>query len=390
MVNIMTSESLLEILESNRELIFKEMCTFLEGHISNNYREFVLKSSYGQSRLSIFVNMALEALRSSPTSFYEDQQKVGYYRAVQGYSLSDVTNVPLSFVDVTSKILQRQYKTINAIPSKLVRELIDADKVILNSLRLVAQAYITTREERIASEINNLKRLYCFTQNIMSTFDIKSVLNFVSSELEKIFQTDVAVITLAQSGRLDHRLSSHQSSHPEELFPLMQQSFNEHIPLFLDEAGVVLQDIESPPLKRAVTAPIKGHEAYHGAVALASFNKGFRFTQKEMAYLEQFLLISSIVIDNSLMFDELQTNTHRMRLLTQKALSIREEEKKRIAEDIHDTLTQSLTGISYKLQYCYEVCDQHPQLLKDELAEINSNRATRHQAISRANDQPSS
>jgi signal transduction histidine kinase len=370
MVGIMVPESLFAILKRNRDSILEAMCASLGANVSSHYQDFILNSQDGKRRLSIFLDMSLEALNSSPERFYQDQQKVGYYRAVQGYSLGDVTIVAASFIEASSKALQRQYEYADAIPHKLVKELIEANKIILNSVCLVGQSYIVTREERIASEINNIKLLYHFTQNIMSIFDLDDVSSFVSAELVKVFPTDIVLVTLSRSGRLDNTFTNHNAKDVSKLFPVMEKAWKENTNLFVAEEGEVFLDMDMYRLKKAVIAPIMGHETCHGVVMLASFDKGFQFTKKGMDLLEQFLLITTIVIDNSLLFKKLQLSSQRMSLLTRQTLKIREEEKKRIAEDIHDTLTQTLTGISYKLQYCFEVCKQQPNSLRRELAEL--------------------
>lgn len=366
----MADKSLHTILEEDREVILQEMCSNLGANVSASYQNFLLNTQDGKRRLSIFLDMALEAIKSSPESFYQDQKKVGYYRAVQGYSLGDVTTVPLSFVAASARSLQREYDSASAIPDHLVKELIEANKIILNSMRLVAQSYITTREERIASEINNIKLLYHFTKNIMSIFNFDDISIFVSSELKKVFQADIVITALSRHGRLDCITDNCKDNFIKDVMPLMKKSWSESKSFFVAEEGEVFHQVDIYTLKKVIVVPIKGPESNHGSVMLASLDRGLNFTEKEMAFLEQFLLITTIVIQNSLLFEKLQLSSQRMSLLTRQTLRIREEEKKRIAENIHDTLTQTLTGISYKLQYCLEVCEPQAASLSRQLSEL--------------------
>jgi two-component system sensor histidine kinase DegS len=72
-----------------------------------------------------------------------------------------------------------------------------------------------------------------------------------------------------------------------------------------------------------------------------------------------------------------------LRLLTGKIITIQEEERKRLAADIHDTLAQTLTGISYKIQFCKELVKKNPQVLVDQLDGLIR---TVHQAIDQSKE----
>jgi two-component system sensor histidine kinase DegS len=56
-----------------------------------------------------------------------------------------------------------------------------------------------------------------------------------------------------------------------------------------------------------------------------------------------------------------------LRGLTARLISVQEEERKKIAADIHDVLTQALTGIGYKALYCMEIAEKDIDRLHREL-----------------------
>ena len=53
-------------------------------------------------------------------------------------------------------------------------------------------------------------------------------------------------------------------------------------------------------------------------------------------------------------------------------LTIREQERKRLAEDIHDTLAQTLAGLSYKIQFCVELANSFPERVASELESLKN------------------
>ena len=67
------------------------------------------------------------------------------------------------------------------------------------------------------------------------------------------------------------------------------------------------------------------------------------------------------------MLKEIEIQRQESHLLASKMITIGEEERKRLAGDIHDTLAQALTGISYKIQYCKELAKKNPQWVNGQL-----------------------
>jgi len=68
-----------------------------------------------------------------------------------------------------------------------------------------------------------------------------------------------------------------------------------------------------------------------------------------------------------MMFSELAYKQKESNNLTRKLISIQEKERKKIAADIHDTLTQTLTAIGYKALLCQELIEKDPSRVYEEL-----------------------
>jgi len=91
-----------------------------------------------------------------------------------------------------------------------------------------------------------------------------------------------------------------------------------------------------------------------------------KFTDKGLGLLYQFLYITAVALESAFMLEEIERNRQELRLLTAKMIKIQEEERKRLASDIHDTLAQALTGIGYKIQFCKELAVKNPSLLMEQ------------------------
>jgi signal transduction histidine kinase len=139
---------------------------------------------------------------------------------------------------------------------------------------------------------------------------------------------------------------------------------------FIDENGDNQKEIDRYDLKRIVSIPVEAHGRLYGVLALQNTKKGFKFTKKELDLVYQFLFIAAIALENAFMMEEVERSRQELRLLTNKIVTIQEEERRLLAGDIHDTLAQTLTGISYKIEFCKELFKREPTVLLEELDDL--------------------
>ena len=106
----------------------------------------------------------------------------------------------------------------------------------------------------------------------------------------------------------------------------------------------------------------------------------FTFERFDRNLLSQFVYFTGSVLVNCSMVSELAEKREYLSSLTSTLFTIQENERKRIAADIHDVLTQALSGIGFKLILCQELMEKQPQRLGEELTRLvhNVNEALRH------------
>jgi signal transduction histidine kinase len=150
----------------------------------------------------------------------------------------------------------------------------------------------------------------------------------------------------------------------------MERAYRQKAVIFTDEGGYIFEDIDRRPTKHIVSAPIQAHGLVYGVLCLRSRAKGFRFTSKEFEFLNQFLHIMAVALENAFMLQEIEQARKALSRLTGKIITIQEEERRRLAADIHDTLTQALIGISYKVQVCKELANRSPETIADQLENL--------------------
>jgi len=148
--------------------------------------------------------------------------------------------------------------------------------------------------------------------------------------------------------------------------------------MFVDEQGHVSTNVHDFLMKRFVVMPIEGHASCSGVLTLAENGKGFKFGDKDLSLLKQFLYIMGMALENAFMVEQIEQNRQALHILASKMIVVKDEERKTLAGELHDTLAQSLTGISYKIQFCRERLKRNSEGIDEELGSLVE---TIHQAI---------
>jgi signal transduction histidine kinase len=229
-------------------------------------------------------------------------------------------------------------------------------------------SYLKVREERINEKVNQLQELQRFTREIISLREPEHLARFILQKVTLLFGAENGSFSLYR----DHLVQG-VYHHPaggggtQGITDSMERAYRQKAVVFTDVGGYVFEDIDRRPIKHIVSAPIQAHGRVYGVLCLQNRTKGFRFTSREFEFLNQFLYIMAVALENALMLKEVESAREDLSLLTGKMITIQEEERRALAADIHDTLTQALIGISFKIQFCKELPKRQPEILPDQL-----------------------
>lgn len=119
------------------------------------------------------------------------------------------------------------------------------------------------------------------------------------------------------------------------------------------------------------------------AEAMHRFSQGERATRLAMHGQDEVSLLTDVFNDMadtiqaqeaeaSRLYAELQDKDATRRRLLARLITAREEERRRLAWEIHDELGQLLTGLSLNLKLCQEAMPDDPQTACDHLAKANA------------------
>ena len=130
--------------------------------------------------------------------------------------------------------------------------------------------------------------------------------------------------------------------------------------------AVLLEDISTDPivafpdlvnaegLKAFISVPLRAKDRVLGVITVASH------TQRSFAQADMYLLYAigdqlGIAIEYAMLYERLRKARERLRKLARQNLVAEEEERRRIARELHDETSQSLSGLSLQLQALIEM-----------------------------------
>lgn len=380
----MPLSTLKDIFDSHKEEIFQEVTRRIGRLPWSPYQQFLMHTAEGQRRLGIFVDLFGRALRGERETYFKDQERVGYTRAMmEGFGQEVLTQFYSLVPEVVWNTLKEAAVRSGQDLPGLCEEIQELNSILFQGYSSIMGSYLKVREERITEKVNQLQELQRFTHEIIALLELEELVKFILRRVTALLDVDEGTFSLHRENRIQGVYHHPPARQDPEILDIMEKTYQEKAIIFVDEAGDAFRDIDHRPLKRVASVPIQAHGRVYGVLCLRNRDKGFKFTSKELEFLSQFLYIIAVALENAFMLKEVEQAREALRLLTGKMITIQEEERRRLAADIHDTLTQALIGISYKIQFCKELPNRRPEMLEDQL---DSLLKTVNQAIDQSRD----
>lgn len=209
---------------------------------------------------------------------------------------------------------------------------------------------------RVSAAISGLRDL-----DAILKIGLDTVLDIINGDVGGIMLLDEPSRTLYY--RVYHNLSS---KYAEE----MRLSLGEGISGKVAQNGKakLVEDLVSEPnaahpslistegLRAFVSVPLRAKGKVLGVMNVAS-HAPRRFSERDMLILDSIGDQLGIAIEQANLYEQLRRSRERYRRLAQQILVAQEEERRRIARELHDETSQTLSGLALNLQALVEMAD---------------------------------
>ena len=217
-------------------------------------------------------------------------------------------------------------------------------------------------ENQLLRRHHHLLALSRVSSAISGLWDLDTILNIALDTVLDIINTTTGGILLFQehSQRLSYRVYRGLSAKYVEQ---MQMNIGEGVAGKVAQTGepVVLEDISKDPrtaypdlvstegLRGFISVPLKAKDKVVGVLNIASHMPG-QFSADDMYLLNSIGCQLGTAIEQARLYQRLEKGRERYQALLRHALIAQEEERKRIARELHDETSQALTSLTLNIQ----------------------------------------
>jgi signal transduction histidine kinase len=232
---------------------------------------------------------------------------------------------------------------------RLMETLANSMAVALESARLFAETQRLLKEtEQRAGELGIINSVQ---QGLASKLDVQSIYELVGDTFDNFFNAQVVVISAydAQTHTVEHRYAIERGrripwpgAHPPGGF--RDQIIHTRKPFLVNtNVGDIAARLNQPILQGTDTprswlgVPIMTGDAVTGILSVQNLDRENAFDESDIRLLQTFASSMSIALENARLYKQ----ARQLAVL---------EERQRLARELHDSVTQSLYGISLYAQ----------------------------------------
>ncbi|MEJ5186459.1 MAG: response regulator [Candidatus Geothermincolales bacterium] len=240
------------------------------------------------------------------------------------------------------------------------------------------------RRERIRGL--QLSTLHAVTEAIISSLEVEEVLQVVMEKLTELFHLDFCAVVLfnGQGKRVESVFLHSDLSSPgvgERMF--LADRANRLTDLFAATVesrpvgfcreelvlnGILSADALPEGVEEVFFVPLKSKERLSGVMCLAARRKTW-FSREEEEVLSAVANETAMALENARLLADLRSKEEAHRGLLQRLITAQEEERRRIAAELHDGVIQNMAGALFRLRLFSAQWPDLPQERKEPLRE---------------------
>jgi len=246
-----------------------------------------------------------------------------------------------------------------------------------DELGVLAAAFndMSARIERstaaLAEEISDLTRrlstLTVFSRTLTAAADLSSALHEAAAAMREAVRADACVVY----GRSDEGLRPMAAAGEPALVAPWETALTGGLagrPLSTP-GGPGEDQRPIPGVGAALAVPLRTRDQDLGAMVVARAREQ-PFERTDLMLLQTVANQLAIAIENVRLFEEVREKEHLRRELLSRLISAHEDERFRISRELHDEVSQSLTGLMMRLNAAEEVVPQDLEQARATLAAV--------------------
>jgi two-component system sensor histidine kinase DegS len=238
----------------------------------------------------------------------------------------------------------------------------------------------------VTRQLDRERRLGEIAERITSEIELDKVLPKVVQIAEKLVDADAGVIGLLDEAKGVIRYP-YLHNLPQELMqvtvPIGQglagQVISTGSPTVIDDYPAYPARVEAfveGGVKSVLAVPITTSGKVFGALGIITVADRRDFSDRDVAVLSSVARQAAVAIENARLYEG-------MRSYARQILTAQEEERKRIARELHDDTAQGLVALSRQLDALLSATDGHPERAKQRLLELRQITAQISQDVRR-------
>ena len=267
---------------------------------------------------------------------------------------SAVLSVPMIWKDQVNGVL-------NVLQDAQTRKFTESDKDLL--VQFASQASVAVENARLfGAERAAHKRaesLRKIAAALTASLDLSQVLNDILTNLERVIPYDSACVFLLEGDHLN--AVAGRGFQDQDVvgrkYPLATDKFFQKI--ISSGQPYIIADASREPgflgwgntekIRGWMAVPLRLHGRYIGLLTMDNFQEG-AYSEIEANLAQAFANQAAVAIENARLFEQVREGRERLQMLSQQLLNVQENERRRIALELHDQIGQTLTAVKINLQ----------------------------------------
>ncbi len=227
----------------------------------------------------------------------------------------------------------------------------------------------TEVEKEALKRHDNLDALSRISSAVSGLWDLDAILNVALDIVLQVFRSSIGGILLFDERVQKLCYKAHRGLSAEYVGE-MCLTMGDGVSGRVAQTGepVLLEDISKDPhatrpdliraegLKAFVSVPLKAKERVVGVMNVASYSPG-QFGPDDMYLLNSIGCQLGIAVEQAELYETLNAARERYQMLLRQAVSIQEQERRRVARELHDETSQDLTALALNLQAVSEMME---------------------------------